>query len=417
MSSLKRQILFSYSHDELKELMSTNSAFSCLAYDGDFWFEKASKEFRVNRWYWSLTSPYLLAYDNYLTISFKNKVIKDSRRVFDRQVCLTQAAYLGDMEMVEHFLASLVQDNLEPNYAVAFSKAFSFGRLEVCRKLFPFVEGRATHILLEDACESGQFELVEMYFRIKKENALDFARREEFEFSMVLALSHSVSFYLQVEKLIKSCSPEKSLDIRTFFRLLARHDFCKRAQPEAIDFLREMGIEKEQENDIKQRASDAGNFTLCEKIGGEYSPPQTFPHQMFEDDNIATFENYLNNQPTITSWQLFHLFKCSLKNRSYSIAQFMFEKENVDNFSFITYHFVEYFKEAGIFGLAYKDLANQSPENWSSYFIKSGCFALLPICFPEGCSKENFNNLVESGKDVKFRDDMKAFLDKFCEEI
>lgn len=178
-----------------------------------------------------------------------------------------------------------------------------------------------------------------------------------------------------------------------------------------------MGIEKEQENVIKQWASHAGNFTLCEKIGGEYSLSQTFPYQMFEDNNVATFKDYLDNQPTITSREIFHLFKCSLKNQSYSIAQFILEEKNLDVVLFIAYHFAEHLKESGIFGLAYKKLANQPVENrFPASFIKSGCFALLPICFPDGCPKENSDILLEFGKDVKFRDDMRTFLNKFAKE-
>lgn len=420
MSSLKKQILFSYSHDELTKLMSTNPAFSCLVYDDEFWFEKASKEFRVNLWYWNLTAPYLAAYDNYLTISFENKVVKDSCRVFDRQVCLARAARLGDGEMVDYFIDSLTQDGLEPNFVDAFNKAFAFGRVEICRKLFPYVSDKKLYILLGDACESGQIELVEMYFQAK-ENASTNFMDVDFEFVMILALSHSVEFYLQVERMVKLNMPEKPFNIRTFFRYTGRREFCVKAKPEVMEFLRKMGIEKEQENVIKQRASDARNFALCEEIGGEYFITRENPIiRIFKEDDLPSFKNYLVDFPhllTSNSWFISDLFKTSLKNRSYSIAQFIFEETPFNTSGFAGNCFAMFFEKIGILCLIREKMTPDEFQNWfSKYFITIGCPALLPICFGGGCPKELYAALVKKGENSKFRHDTIAFLHKFAKE-
>lgn len=197
-SSLQRTILYAKPYSQLLELIEVNPAFQVLSVDQDFWAEKAFLDFKVPRWYWSLTSSLLPPPENYLYLLSQKNLIPESERVLDLNICFSRAAGLGNEDLMNYFSDRLRSSGTEPEFRRAFNEALVGGHTQIVKNLSSLV------ILNRDsalplACLSGNIELVQYVLTFPAEKTRN---KLSFNLSLMRSLTVSYDFYLQVKKLL-----------------------------------------------------------------------------------------------------------------------------------------------------------------------------------------------------------------------
>lgn len=197
-SSLQRTILYAKPYSQLLELIEVNPAFQVLSIDQDFWAEKAFLDFKVPRWYWSLTSELLSPPENYLYLLSQKGLIRESEQVLDLNVCFSRAARMGNEELMDYFSSRLRRLGTEPEFRRAFNEALVGGHIQIVRNLSHLVVLKRESAL-PLACLSGNIELVEYVLTFPSEPARS---KLSFNLALVRSLTVSYEFYLQVKKLL-----------------------------------------------------------------------------------------------------------------------------------------------------------------------------------------------------------------------
>lgn len=197
-SSLQRTILYAKPYSQLLELIEVNPAFQVLSIDQDFWAEKAFLDFKVPRWYWSLTSELLSPPENYLYLLSQKGLIRESERVLDLNVCFSRAARMGNEELMDYFSSRMRRFGTEPEFRRAFNEALVGGHIQIVENLSHLVVLKRESAL-PLACLSGNIELVEYVLTFPSEPARS---KLSFNLALVRSLTVSYEFYLQVKKLL-----------------------------------------------------------------------------------------------------------------------------------------------------------------------------------------------------------------------
>lgn len=194
--SLQTQVLYSYPHSRLLEMIEKYPQFEGLIDDDEFWKEKAKLDLGISDWYWNLPLREQNPASRYLSLLSQKSVEIGSEEFIDANLCLRRSAKSGNGKLFNYFEEVLLSEGIAPDYDHAFYSALEGRQLQIASSIRSKSNPTFSEAVIA-CCKSGDEETFLFVWNGSSERIIS---TESSDKAKIEALKNSYSFFLFISQ-------------------------------------------------------------------------------------------------------------------------------------------------------------------------------------------------------------------------